>query len=327
MPSIQRRAVVGDIGGTYCRFGIADLDELKIDHFMSFESEGFRSLEQVVGTYLRSVPHHPKTISLAIAGPVIDGAVEMTNLPWATTATRIRDIACAKHVCLINDFEALALALPHLGHQDAKQIGGTVALPHGTRLVMGPGTGLGVAALTWTGRNWISLSGEGAHVGFSAQSDEEFGMVRRLARDVGYVTAEHLISGSGLVRTYRMLYEQSGSPSAAPEIVRMAIVDGDPRALRCVRLFSTWLARLAADLAILFGARGGIFIAGGIAPRIYPFLSDGNFRAAFEARGPLSDYLAEIPVFVIQSQDAGLKGAALALANMREQGQRGELDI
>lgn len=316
MNALERHAVVGDIGGTHARFGIADIDELRIDHFVSFECANFSSLEDALSAYLRSVPAHPKAISLAIAGPVVDGAVEMTNLPWSVTAEKVRTLAEADRVCLINDFEALALALPYLAHHDFEKIGGGAPVSHAAKAVTGAGTGLGVAGLAWAGDRWTALSGEGGHVAFAGQNDEDFDILKKLGRDIGYVACEHLLSGPGLVRLHRLLTNRPGAPLTAPEIVRLATTEGDPVALHAVRLFAVWLGRFAGDLALLYGARGGVYLGGGIAPKMFTFLSDGHFRTAFESKGQLSEYLADIPVFVIKTPQAGMMGAALAMVGV-----------
>ena len=312
-----RHAVVGDIGGTHARFGIADIDELRIDHYASFECSGFASLDDVLAAYLRSMPNHPKAISLAVAGPVVGDAVEMTNLPWTVTKRDIAAASGAEQICLINDFNAAALSLPYLGHHDVIQIGGAAAPDRATKAVLGAGTGLGVAALAWAGGDWFALPGEGGHMAFAAQTAEEFDIVSQIGRDTGYVSCEHLLSGAGLVRLYGLLGEQSDALTA-PDIVHRAAVDSDPVAIETVRLFAAWLGRFAGDVALLYGARGGIYVAGGIAPRILSFLSDGHFRAAFEAKGQLSSYLAEIPIHLVKTPQAGMMGAALAYARMLE---------
>lgn len=315
MSTQARQAVVGDIGGTHARFGIADIDELSIDHYVSFECSGFASLIDALTAYLRSVPDHPKTISLAVAGPVIDDAVEMTNLPWRITKRAIGAAAHAGQVCLINDFHAAALSLPHLQTHDIVQIGGQPVRDQATKVVLGAGTGLGVAALAWMGNKWVALPSEGGHMAFAAQTVEEFDIVAQLRRDIGYVSCESMLSGPGLARLYRLLQERPGTPVSARDIVHRADVDGDPTALQAVRLFVAWLGRFAGDVALVYGARGGVYIAGGIAPKILGFLFEGHFRAAFEAKGQSSNYLGNIPVYLIKTPQAGLIGAALALAD------------
>jgi len=312
MVSLQRKAVVGDIGGTHARFGIIDIDELGIDQFVSFECASFSSLQAVLSAYLRSVPHHPKTISLAIAGPVTGGAVSMTNLAWSTTEKEIAAIAGTRNVCLINDFEALALALPYLRDYQLEQIGGNHGVPQRTKVVLGAGTGLGVAGLVGRGDRWTALPGEGGHIAFAPQTELDFEIVTQASLDLGFVSAEHMLSGAGLVRLHRFLQTPPVTPLTPAAIVTAASSDADPLALRAVNLFATWYGRFAGDLALLYGARGGVYLGGGIAPKILPFLNQGGFRRAFEAKGAFSNYLTDIPIFVIKSRDAGLMGAALA---------------
>lgn len=323
MNMLTRQAVVGDIGGTQARFGIADIDELRIDHYVSFECSRFASLDEVLAAYLDSVPNYPKAISLAVAGPVVDDAVEMTHLPWTVTRKAVAAVSGAERIFLINDLHATALSLPHLGHHEIARIGGAAETAQATKVVLGAGTGLNAAALAWTGRRWAAISGEGGHMAFAAQTDEELEIVQRLVRDIGYVSYEHLVSGPGLVRLHRLLQKRPGAPLTAPDIVRLAATDSEPAAQKALALFVIWLGRFAGDVALLCGASGGVYIAGGIAQKISGLLSDGRFRATFEARGQLSSYMSEIPIYLVKTTQAGVMGAALALADRLDQEQFG----
>lgn len=312
----NRQVVVGDIGSTYARFGIADLDALSIGDCVRFECSQFGSADDVLAAYLTTLPDRPRSVSLAVAGPVVGDGVEMTNLPWTVTRHAVARLSGAERVCLVNDFQATALSLPHLGDGDVMQVGGPAAPEHATKVVLGPGTGLGVAALAWTGRHWAALSGEGGHMAFAAQTDEDFEVVSRLGRDIGYVAYEHMLSGPGLVRLHRLLQKRPSGALSAPEIIDRALTSSDAAALQTLQLFFTWLGQFAGDIALFCGASGGVYLAGGIAPRIPDFLYSGYFRPAFEAKGQLTDYLAAIPVFVIKTGQAGLLGAAIAFADM-----------
>jgi glucokinase len=318
MSTMTRRALVGDIGATHARFGLVDLADLTIGQVASFDCAAFESLDQVLGAYLQSLEDYPAAVSLAVAGPVADGTVDMTHLPWSVTRQAVVACTGADTVCLINDCEAVALSLPHLRAGETDQIGGTAALAGAHKVVCGPGTGLGVAALAWTGHGWTALSGEGGHAAFAAQTEQEFDIVRKIVRDIGYISYEHMLSASGLVRLYRLLAGGPGQSLTVPEIVRKATGEGDAAALQALRLYATWLGRFAGDLALLYNARGGVYLGGGIVPHILSFLTDGRFRAAFESKGHLSEYLADIPAFVIRSPLAGMTGAALALSTMLE---------
>jgi glucokinase len=316
MSTMTRRALVGDIGATHARFGLVDLADLTIGDIASFDCAEFDSLDQVLRAYLASLQDYPAAVSLAVAGPVVDGSVDMTHLPWSVTRQAVIGCTGADAVCLINDCEAVALSLPHLRPDEVDQIGGAASLAGAHKVVCGPGTGLSVAALAWTGHGWTALSGEGGHAAFAAQTEQEFDIVKRIARDIGYISYEHMLSASGLVRLHRLLSERPGQSLTVPEIVRNATEKGDMAALQALRLYATWLGRFAGDLALLYNARGGVYLSGGIVPHILSFLTDGRFRAAFESKGHLSEYLADIPAFIIKPQLAGLTGAALALSNM-----------
>ena len=219
--------------------------------------------------------------------------------------------------CLANDHEALAHSLPNLTAAECHQIGGGVPLQHATKAVIGPGTGLGVAALVSSQAAWAAVSGEGGHSSFAVEDAEEFALFARVQKEFGHVSAERLVSGPGLSRTYDILCEIIGQPPTgltAAEIVGRAKGEADPLAARTVDLFGRWLGRFAGDIALAFGARGGVYIAGGIPPRILSNLTLGSFRKSFETKGRMTDYMKSIPVYVIVVDDAGLKGAAALLS-------------
>lgn len=317
MSKEERFAVVGDIGGTRARFGIADLDTLTIDRFARFDCADFSSAEAVLAAYLRGCPDHPLAASLAVAGAVADDAVEMTNLPWALSLKAVADLVGGHQVCLVNKYQATALALPHVGVDGVTAIGGNQPEPTAPKALLGAGTGLGMAFLVRSREQWTAVSGEGGHAAFAAQTDEEFDVLKRLRRDIGYISYEHMLSGGGLVRLYRLLRPGPDAPLVAEEVLRLALDDGDAAALRAVRLYAGWLGRFAGDMALLYGARGGIYLGGGIVPRMLTFLTDGLFRRAFEAKGQLADYVSGIPVYVIRTEQAALIGAAVAMAAQR----------
>lgn len=319
MTSYSRRALVGDIGGTNIRFAISDLDELTIADFASLHSADFPGPAAALAQYLRSVPGCPALVGLAVAGQVSAAGATMTNLPWSFTREDILAVTGAERVCLVNDFEAIALALPHLTDTDLRPLGGGSAVPGAARAVLGPGTGLGVAGLVpGSGGGWVAVPSEGGHMSFGATSAAESALFEAMRGELDYLGAEHLLSGAGLVRLYRILCGREGrAPVAttAPELARAALVEHDATARAALRQFVVWLGRFAGDVALLYGARGGVYLGGGIAPAIHEVLAEGDFRAAFETRGRLSGYVAAIPVHAIKpGADAGLRGAAVALS-------------
>jgi glucokinase len=314
----RRRALVADIGGTNARLAIADLDTLELANAVSLRREGFPSLEAVVESYLQGVAERPSAAAFAVAAPVVGETIKLTNSPWSFRREALRTALGLDELLILNDFEALAHALPHLGPSDLKQIGGGAPVERAPKVVLGPGTGLGVAGLVWSPSGWVAMASEGGHASLAIKDAREFAMLERLTRERERLSVEGVVSGPGLAQTYRVLAEMAGQPVApveAPEVVQRALGGNDPHAQEAVERFAVWLGRFAGDAALFFGARGGVYIGGGIAPRMVDALSAGTFRRAFEAKGRMTPYLAPIPVHVILiGTRAALMGAAAALA-------------
>jgi glucokinase len=309
-------ALVADIGGTNARLAIADLATLKISGAASFRCAEFPSLEAVVATFLRGVPERPTAAAFAVAAPVVGDRVRLTNSPWSFAHDELRTAIGVETLILLNDFEALAHVLPHLRPADLHRIGGGEPVERAAKVVLGPGTGLGVASLAWSPAGWQALPGEGGHVAFAVEDATEFAMLERLLTGRERLSVERVVSGPGLTDVYRALAElqgRSAPPLPAAEVVKRAQAGDDPVAREALDRFATWLGRFAGDAALFMGARGGVYIGGGIAPRMLDVLCAGRFRRAFEAKGRMSTFLAPIPIYVILAPDAALKGAAAAL--------------
>jgi glucokinase len=315
-------ALVADIGGTNARLAIADLATLKVSGAASFRCADFPSLEAVAAAFLRGVPERgvaqrPAAAAFAVAAPVVGDRIRLTNSPWSFGHDELRSAIGVETLLLLNDFEALAHVLPHLGAAELHQIGGGAPVERTAKVVLGPGTGLGVAGLAWSPAGWQALPSEGGHTAFAVEGATEFAMLERLLRGRERLSVERLVSGPGLADVYRVLAELQGRPASpleAAEVVRRAHAGDDPVAREALDRFATWLGRFAGDAALFMGARGGVYIGGGIAPRMVDVLSAGRFRRAFEAKGRMSAFLAPIPAYVILATDAALKGAAAALA-------------
>jgi glucokinase len=311
-----RTALVADIGGTNARLAIADLATLRVSGAASFRCAEFASLEAVVAEFLKEAPQRPAAAAVAVAAPVVGDTVRLTNSPWTILHRELRSAIGVATLLLLNDFEALAHALPHLGAADLHQIGGGVPVERATKAVLGPGTGLGVAGLAWSPAGWQALASEGGHAAFAVEDATEFAMLERLLTGRERLSVERVVSGPGLADVYRVLAELQSRPAPpldAAEVVKRAHAGSDPTAREALDRFATWLGRFTGDAALFFGARGGVYIGGGIAPRMVDVLSAGRFRRAFEAKGRMKAYLAPIPVYVILAGDAALKGAAAAL--------------
>ena len=315
MTTYSRRALVGDIGGTNIRLAITDIDELTISDFALLSSGDFEDPREAIEKYLKTIPDVPSMVGLAIAGPVSDGSATMTNRPWRFDRDEIRAVTKAEHVHFVNDFEALALSLPHLTDNELHQIGGGAPVRSAAMVVLGPGTGLGVAALVDSPAGRVAAATEGGPVTFGAVNRDELALLRQVVPDPGYLGAEEILSGRGLVALYRALSGRTEGGFRAPDIVERALTNKDPLATRTLAQFVAWLGRFAADVALAHGARGGVYIAGGIAPNIVDAMVTGAFRAAFDNKGSHSAYVASIPIHVIKTgADAGLRGAAIALS-------------
>lgn len=316
-----RTALVGEIDGAEVRFAITDVEELTITHFASLRCDMFPSLPVAIEAYMASIPYRPTMAGFAVAGPVTGTVVNLTNLAWSFTREELRAATGATHVHLVNDFEALALSLPYLVAHDLCRIGGEEPVVSATKVVLGPGAGLGVAALAPSPGGWVSLPGEGWHVSFAVQDAEEFLLVEGIRKGKGHLSAERLISGPGLAAIFRGLGEMRGvearlSPS---EIIERALGGEDRLAEEAVSYFVRWLGRFAGDMALVYGARGGVYLGGGMAPKIFGDDTGSTSRArtfhqAFQDKGRLASYLATIPIYVVRAIDAGLRGTAVALS-------------
>ena len=317
MSANSRQALVGDIGGTHARFAITDIDELTIEHFVKFRCEMFESLEAAIEAYMESIPYRPSMAGMAIGGPVAGDRFHLTNRSWSFTREDLKSASGAGHVHVVNDFEALALSLPYLTAHDLEKIGGGEPAAGGVRAIVGPGTGLGVAALVSSPSGGIGIASEGGHVSFPVETGDEAAIVNLFRGGESHLSAEKLISGPGLTRLYGALAElnkRDVEALTAPEIVKRGLAKDDPLAADAVEMFVKWLGRFSGDVALMYGATGGIYLAGGIPPSILDLLASDAFRAPFLAKGRLAGYLDKIPVHVVKSQEAGLKGAAIALS-------------
>lgn len=308
---------MADIGGTNARLAVADLDTLEVTGAARFRGAEFPSLQAVASAYLSGAAERPTAAAMAVAAPVAGDRITFTNSPWSFGREELRAALGVDRLLVLNDFEALAHALPHLALGDLHRIGGSAPVERAVKAVLGPGTGLGVAGLVWSPAGWQAIPGEGGHIAFAVEDAREFAMLQRLLTGRERLSVERVVSGPGITDVYRVLSELASrrpQPLKAPEVVQQALAGNDPIAREALERFAIWLGRFAGDAALLYGARGGVYIGGGIAPRIVDVLSAGSFRRAFEAKGRMAAYVAPIPTYVILAPDAALRGAAAALA-------------
>ena len=311
-------ALVGDIGGTNSRFGLVEPGTTRVAEVAVQKNDNFASLEDSIAAYVKA-----KGVSglagaaIAVAGPVEGEVVHLTNRNWSFTRESLRKAADARQFRLLNDFEALALALPHLDGEDVVQIGGELPQKPAVKIVLGPGTGLGMATLAPLPQGgWMALPGEVGHITLPVVTQEEFDWRERMSKPGVLFESEDAITGGGLLRMYRAVAE---TPTLeTPEAVLQAALAGsDPAAVRTLDQFIVWLARVAGDAAMTMQAKGGVYLAGGIAPSIVGKLKSGPFRSIFEEKGRLAFVIKPIPVYVIVDKFPAFKGCAAAIADMR----------
>ena len=311
-------ALVGDIGGTNSRFGLVEPGTTRVVEVAVQKNDNFASLEDSIAAYVKAKGVSGLTgAAIAVAGPVEGEVVHLTNRSWSFTRESLRKAADAKAFRLLNDFEALALALPHLDGEDVVQIGGELPQKPAVKIVLGPGTGLGMATLAPLPQGgWMALPGEVGHITLPVVTQAEFDWRERMSKPGVLFESEDAITGGGLLRMYRAA---AAVPTLeTPEAVLQAALAGtDEAAVRTLDQFIVWLARVAGDAAMTMQAKGGVYLAGGIAPSIVDRLKSGPFRSIFEEKGRLAFVMRPIPVYVIVDKFPAFKGCAAAIADMR----------
>ena len=320
----ERLELIGDVGGTNARFAIAEASAMGFHSAETFPCEAFETPEAAIESFLKSksLPD-PDAICLAAAGPVRQGAAEFTNNPWKLCETNLKARFGAPLVRVSNDFEAIAHALPHLRTQDIQVLGPRAPAAPGDEpfcyAVVGPGTGLGAAALLGQrDRAQVAVS-EAGHVGFAPESPLQDSILSALRQRFGRVSAERLVSGPGLENLYSSLCELQGlapETRSAASIVASAQDPADPLAMETVTLFQRLLGQFAGDFALAVGARQGLFLAGGVAQKLGAALGTGPFREGFEAKGRHRGLLSSIPTALITHPQPGLLGAAALLRDL-----------
>lgn len=303
---------MADIGATTTRCALVDENGQELAPEI-FENVDFTGVAGVLRVYLdhRRASDQPTRAALAVAAPITGDEVQMINIGWHFTQTGLRRELNLKRLQVVNDFAAIAWALPHLKPADVVQIGGGESVPRATLAALGPGSGLGVSALVPSADAWAVMSGEGGHVSMAAATSEEQDVIGALRdRFDGHCSAERVLSGPGLVNLYVTLSERAGRghPTVTPHDVTNLAKQGEPLARKTLAMFFAMLGTVAANLALTTGARGGVYIAGGIVPRIVDQLGKSEFRARFEQKGRYREYLAAIPTYAITAPLPAFRG-------------------
>ena len=303
--------LIADIGATNTRCALLNDKgrELAPEVFQNAEFTGLAGLLKVYLDHRRS-SDRPKRAALAIAAPLVGDDVRMTNIDWQFSQTELKDELGLTRLFLCNDFTAVAWGLPKLTAADLKTVGGGSPASHAPLATLGPGSGLGVSALIPSMDNWVAITGEGGHVSAPAATDEEAQVVERIRRKFGHCSAERLLSGPGLVNLYVALADMAGrgDPTVTPSDVTSLAKQGEPLARKAQSMFFAMLGTVAGDVALTFGARGGVYIAGGIVPRFLDAFVKSDFRARFEDKGRYRSYMKAIPTHVITAERPAFRG-------------------
>ncbi|TDK35507.1 glucokinase [Rhizobium deserti] len=306
--------LIGDIGGTNARFSILADANADPEQFPIVQTANFPTIDDAIRTIvLEKSPLKPRSAILAVAGPIDGDEIDLTNCNWVVRPRNMIQNLGFEDVLVVNDFEAQALAVAALPEQYREKLGAS-GEPHlASRVVLGPGTGLGVAGLLHARDTWFPVPGEGGHVDVGPRSERDFQIFPHLRRIEGRVSAEEILSGRGVVNIYQAICAADGiAPTLTlPADVTAHGLDGsNPQAVETLSLLATYLGRVAGDMALIFMARGGVYLAGGISQKIIPALKGPQFRAAFEDKAPHSELMATIPTYVVTHPQAALAGLA-----------------
>ena len=316
------RVIAGDIGGTHTRLALCEVDGgVHILHRERYLNANAAGLADHLQAFLDHLPA-PEAACFAVAGPTDGRHVQLTNLPWAIDAGLLQSRFKIPRVRLVNDFLAVSHGIAAVDAQHFAVLQSGQARAHSPRVVLGAGTGLGVSVCAWNGRRYLPLPSEGGHIGFAPMDEAQVRLLEFLRAEYRRASVERILSGPGIVALYRFCLREAGSvhdpetllhaelPAAA--ITQAALKQDEPQAVEAMHLFCRIYGQTAGDLALLAQALGGVYIAGGIAPKILPLLKHPEFLEGFHAKGRFAEWSRKVPVSVVLDEDVGLKGAALA---------------
>lgn len=308
--------LLADIGGTNARFALETAPR-RFDALVVLACGDFASLSAAIQAYLASAEAkavcagHLRHAAIAIANPVDGDAVSMVNHHWRFSIAALRAELALDTLLVVNDFTALAMALPHLQPSQRAKIGGGTEMFGRTIGLIGPGTGLGVSGIVPVDGRWVALASEGGHATFAPSDATEVEILQFLWREYGHVSAERLLSGTGLELIYRAL---SGRSLGAADITRRALDGSCADCLRTVACFCAVLGTAAGNVALTLGATGGVYVGGGVVPRLGHLFEQSPFRARFEGKGRLSPYLERIPTYLITEEYPAFLGISAMLS-------------
>ncbi len=312
--------LLADVGGTNARFGWQAGPSAPISDIQVLQVSEHARLQDAIRAYVDGIGRGiPRAVAVAIANPITGDQVHMTNADWSFSQAAVKAEFGLHTFRLLNDFTALALALPDLPATELRQVGGVAPVPRAPIALVGAGTGLGVSGLIPVGdTGWLPLSGEGGHGTLPAVTARERLVMDGLTLRYGHASAERLVCGQGLFDTFVLLCQADGVATGtvhnAAGVTQAALEDRHPQAVETLAMFCAVLGTVAGNLALTLGAHGGVYVGGGIVPRLGAWFDASPFRERFEAKGRFKPYLSSIPVWVITSaQSPALLGAARSL--------------
>ncbi len=308
--------LVADIGATNTRFALYYPQSERLNHQRNLATKDFATIELAINTYLESVEENITEAAIAIANPVIDDYIQMTNHHWQFSIVALQQQLGLSRLNVINDLVAQALAIMTLKEDEYLLLSECCNDIRAPKVIIGPGTGLGVSALIPNGDNWQALATEGGHISFAPRNEQEINIWRYAQQQYGHhVSAERLLSGSGLVLIDSALAHLAGKPrQRTPQVITQCLANNDPTARATIDVFCTILANVAADLVLTLGARGGVYLCGGILPGIAHYMQGNHlFYDRFIAKGRFRQYLQTVPIYLVTAKETGLRGAAMSL--------------
>lgn len=317
--NLKDAKLVGDVGGTNARFALLDEHHQPVK-VRTYTAAEYDSMADALRQYFSDLSiNAPASAAIAVATRVLDDNINFTNNEsWSFSIDGLAKELQIDNLRVINDFTALALSVPHLSGSVLRQVGQGTAVPNEPIGVVGPGTGFGVSGMIPMADEgqWRALNSEGGHASASALTPREMAVLSVFSAWFGHVSFERFLSGPGLVNIVKALREIDGLDAAdyQPEAVtRLGLNKTDPHCTEALEIFCALLGSYAGDLSLILGASGGIYIGGGIVPRLEEFFDNSGFRARFEAKGRVSDELISVPTFVIVDPYPGLLGAGRVL--------------
>lgn len=307
--------LVGDVGGTYVRLGLAERDEdgkILITQFTKIAGDKLSGLDDAIEQFLAETHFKPKHVAIALAGPVRDGCVSLTNRPWFVSEQKLKDKFGFENVRLYNDFKAMGRSVPEMESSDFLEIHAGSPMGGEPILVAGPGTGFGMANLAPMNGGWHVFGSEGGHVSYAPQSKAETELLHILQKKHDFVSLEMVSSGFGMDLIHDAICERHNVPYERLEPARVLKLakENDPICLEICEVRSAAIMGALGDMALVYGARGGVVMAGGVSERLIDYISAPKAMSRFLNRGPMSGYLIDVPIKLLRNPAAPLVGAA-----------------